>query len=416
MNSHHSITPLLGIIASLSAGVEGGSWGDTVLPGFYAVVTFLVRLVLFAFSLATFGGLIYLIHFLFSLPLRRAERARMFLDLLEGALQRGQSAEEMILSVARSQDRVVGMRFHFIAAYIESGLSFTAALQKVPRFLPPQISAMLQAGGKLGDLKQVLPACREFLRDRPVSVRSAMHYLILVVLVFSPVFILVMMLTATFVIPRFKDVAAGMGIQLWPETVFVFGHTGWLIGFELFVSAAMIGMVLFYVGGPQFARWFQFRQVPVVDWIAWLLPWKQKRLQRTFSAMLTTLLDGGVPEAEAVRLAGDCTANEICRRRARRVISLLVGGTKLAEAIRSFDDAGELHWRLTNAIHARGGFLDALRGWHEALDARAFQQEETTAHLVTSGVVVLNGVLVALIATAMFGILIAVLKGMLGAT
>jgi type II secretory pathway component PulF len=41
-----------------------------------------------------------------------------------------------------------------------------------------------------------------------------------------------------------------------------------------------------------------------------------KKLQRTFSAMLAVLLDGGVPEAEAVRLAGDCTANEICRRRA----------------------------------------------------------------------------------------------------
>ena len=104
------------------------------------------------------------------------------------------------------------------------------------------------------------------------------------------------------------------------------------------------------------------------------------------------------------------TANEICRRRARRVIAALAKGVKLDDAVRAFDDSGEFHWRLTNATHAHGGFLSALRGWHEALDAKAFQQEETATHALTSGLVILNGVVVALIATAMFGILIAVLR------
>jgi hypothetical protein len=54
-----------------------------------------------------------------------------------------------------------------------------------------------------------------------------------------------------------------------------------------------------------------------------------------------------------------------------------------------------------------------LRGWHEALDAKAFQQEEVATHIATSGMVILNGVVVALIATAMFGILMAVLNGMI---
>ena len=150
---------------------------------------------------------------------------------------------------------------------------------------------------------------------------------------------------------------------------------------------------------------------PFVDWIAWRVPWKRKRLQRTFSAMLAVLLDGGVPEVEAVRLAGECTANEICRKRTARILAALQQGTKLDDAVRAFDDSGEFHWRLANATHARGGFLNALRGWHEALDAKAFQQEETTAHVLTTGVVILNGVLVALIATAMFGIFVALLRG-----
>jgi type II secretory pathway component PulF len=277
----------------------------------------------------------------------------------------------------------------------------------VPRFLPPQISAMLRVGEKLGDLRRVLPACREILRDRPAAVRSAMHYMILAVLLFSPVFIFVVMMTAVMVIPRFKEVAAGMGIKLWPVTMFIFGHTSWLIGIETVISLLLVAAVLVYIGGPQFVRWFQFRGLPFADWIAWRIPWKQKRLQRTFSAMLAVLLDGGVPEGEAVWLAGDCTANEICRHRARLVLAALERGIKLDDAVRAFDSSGEFHWRLTNATHARGGFLSALQGWHEALDAKAFQQEEASAHAITSGLVILNGVLVALIATGMFGILIA---------
>ncbi len=359
-------------------------------------------------------GSISLIHFLLTLPMRRAERARLFLELLDGALNRGQSVEEMVLSVARSRDRTVGTHFHLLAAHIEGGLRFGDALNKVPRFLPPQIAAMLRAGEMLGDLKKVLPACREILRDRPAGVRSAMHYMILVVLFFSPVFVFVMMLTTVFVIPKFKDVAAGMNIRLWPETVFVFANTNWLIGLEVVFSVLMIGVVLLYLGGPQFARGFQFRKAPLADWLAWRIPWKQKRLQRTFSAMLSVLLDGGVPEAEAVRLAGDCTANEIIRRRTARVLAALQQGTKLEEALRNFDGSGEFHWRLANVVHARGGFLDALRSWHETLDARAFQQEEAAAHVITTGVVIMNGLLVALIATAMYGIIVAMLDGMVG--
>jgi type II secretory pathway component PulF len=387
--------------------------GDDLPLTFLAgLVNFFSASVSFLLLTAVIGGVVYLIHFFFTLPMRRAERARLFLDLLAGALKRGQSIEAMILSVAGSRDLSVGVRFHFLAAHIESGLPFAEALEKVPRFLPPQIAAMLCVGEKLGDLKKVLPACREILRDRPAAVRSAVHYLIVVVFLFSPVFVFVVMMTMIFVVPKFRDVAGGMGLHLWPLSLFVFAITNWLIVFEIVVSLLMFAAVLVYVGGPQFVHCFQFRTVPIVDWLAWRIPWKQRRLQRTFSAMLAVLLDGGVPEAEAVKLAGASTANEICRRRAGRVVAALEKGVKLNDAVRAFDDSGEFHWRLTNATHAQGGFLSALRGWHEALDAKAFQQEEATAHVITSGLVIMNGALVALIATAMFGILVAVLNKM----
>jgi len=369
------------------------------------VVCFLLAPVFLVAWFASVVAPMVLLHFLFTLPMRRAERARLFLDLTDDALKRGQSIDEMMVSLTQNRDRTVGMHFHLVAAHIESGLRLNEAMEMEPQFLPPQIAAMLRAGQNLGDVRRVLPACREILRDRPAGVRSAVHYLILVILLFSPVFVSIVSLEALFVIPRFRDVAAGMDITVWPLTAWVFANTNWLVGIELAIFFMLVFAAVLYIGGPRLTR-----HIPMADWVAWHVSWKRKRLQRTFSAMLAVLLDGGVPEADAVYLAGDCTANEMCRGRARRVVAALKQGVKLEEAVRAFDRRGEFHWRLTNAVHARGGFLAALRGWHETLDAKAFQQEEAAAHVATTGVVILNGVLVGLIATAMFSILIAVLR------
>ena len=382
-------------------------------------VQFVLALLWFAvFILVPGGALSILIHFLLSLPMRRRDRALFFLDLMETVLQRGQPLEPAILAAAENHDRAIGVRFYMVAARIEGGARLGEALEKEPGFLLPQVNAILRAGEKLGDLKKVLPACREVLRLAPDTVRATMHYMVAILLIFAPVACLLIGMLSVFVIPKFKDVAAGMGVQLWPITLFTFAlnDSHILVGFEALLFFALLAVAVIYIGGPGFVGWFQFRSVPVVDWLAWHIPWKQKKLQRTFSAMLAVLLDGGVPEAEAVRLAGESTANEICRRRSHRVIAALEKGVKLDEAVRAFDHTGEFHWRLTNATHAHGGFLKALLGWHEALDAKAFQQEETATHAMTSGLVILNGLVVALIATAMFGILIAILKGALDAT
>jgi type II secretory pathway component PulF len=377
---------------------------------------FFIALIWYAvFILLPGGAFSVVIHFLLSLPMRRRDRALFFLDLVETVLQRGQPLEPAILAAAENHDRAIGVRFYMMAAHIEGGARLGEALEKEPRFLPPQVNAIFRAGEKLGDLKKVLPACREVLRIAPDTVRSTTHYMVAILLIFAPVACLLITMLSVFVVPKFKEVATGMGASVWPFTQFVFAlnDSHILVGFEMLVFLALLSVAAIYIGGPGFVRWFQFRSVPVVDWITWRVPWKQKKLQRTFSAMLAVLLDGGVPEAEAVRLAGDSTANEICRHRAQRVIAALEKGIKLDEAVRAFDDTGEFHWRLTNATHAHGGFLNALRGWHEALDAKAFQQEEAATHVLTSGLVILNGLVVALIATAMFGMLVMILKGVL---
>lgn len=383
---------------------------DVGSPGWAAVGVLLNLLGYALFFLLPAGLLAGLGYFLLALPLRRQERARLFVDLLELILKQGRPVEPTLVELAHRRDRMLGMHFYLLAAYLEDGWRLGPALQKVPHFLPPQLNAVLLAGEELGDLRRVLPACRQLLNDAQSSVRGATNYLVVLAFILSPATLLVLAVVAVHILPRFKETLAGMDVAPTPLFQWVNQIWGWLMLGQLTIFAGLLGAAILYIGGPRLVHRLQSTTVPIVDWLAWHLPWKRKRMQRNFSALLAVLLDGGVPEAGALELAGHGAANEIFQRRSRRAALALAQGTPLPEALAVLDDRGEFRWRLANAVHAHGGFVKALTGWHEALDARAFQQEQAAAHLVTSALVLFNGTMVALVCIGIFAALISIIN------
>jgi len=354
-------------------------------------------------------GFLTVVHFLLTLPMRRAERARMFLDLIDTALKQGHPVEEMIISLAQSRDLSMGPGFHLVAAWLEQNVRLDEALAKVPRFLPPQVTAMLLAGRKIGDLRKVLPACRQLLRDGVSQTRGAISYLVILTFVITPLGWFVTGVLNVIVLPKFREIfegSLGNGMTAIPWGIeFVFNHLWTLIEIQAVVLLLLWLAAFVYIGGPRLVSWF-----PVLQWVHYWMPWRRKRLQRDFSAMLAILLDSGMPEPEAVALAADCTANKVFRQRAVRVVDCLKQGLKLTQAVQAMDDSGEFGWRLTNAFHGRGGFFQALAGWHESLDAKSFQEEQAVAHGITSALVLWSGLFVGAVVISVFSFLVALIN------
>lgn len=365
----------------------------------------LLVLLLAAVTLLFLGGTFYLLHFLLTAPMRRAERARFFLDLLEGSLERGQPVEESLVSVALSRDRSLGARFHLLTAHLASGLRLVEALERVPRLLPPQIVAMLKVGQHIGDLKKVLPACRQFLRDSLSETRSAVNYVVLLAFVVTPMSLFVFVMLCVKVMPVLRQISDGMGNSppflmrlVWEHFwFFVLAHVG--------LMAVLWFLAFIHAIGPRAVQW-----MPFLHRVYFRLPWRRKRMSRDFSVTLVALLDARVPETQAITLAAGCTSNRVFQRRAAHVAEKLKQGMKLTDAVSAMDDAGEFRWRLTNAAHATDGFRVALAGWHEALDAKAFQQEQAAAHGITTALVLLNGLFVGTVVTSVFGFLISIIN------
>jgi type II secretory pathway component PulF len=375
------------------------------LQGFFSVLLGFAAYVLL--GLLPVLGALYLIYFLLTLPLRRNERTRQFLDLLELGLQAGRTPEAAITDAAASRDRSLGVRFQLLAAYLEQGMRLDQALSLVPRLLPPQIRAMLKTGERLGDLRRVLPACYLCLHGGISHVRGALNYLLVLTFLATPFTLVVPLILKFKVIPSFQAVFAGMleGARLPEFTRFVLASSTCFVVIQSTVLGLVWILTLGYLGGPRLKAWLG-RFLPggayLIDWLFCCLPWRRKRLQRDFSAMLAVLLETGVPESEAFLFAGESTANAVFRRRSERANGLLAQGVKLSEAVRAVDGSGELQWRLDNALHGTGGFVQALTGWHEALNAKAFQLEQTAAQIMSTLLVLLNGFIVACIFIGMF--------------
>jgi len=370
---------------------------------FYAIAQLFVGVILLSIWFTVWGGLLYLVHFLLTLPMRRAERARLFLDLTESALAQGRPLEETLISASYCGDTSLGARFHLVAAWLERGLSLSDALDKAPRYLPPQITAMLMAGQKIGDLGKVLPACRQLLKDAVSQTRGAINYLVILTLVITPLGALIFRVIQVVVVPKFKEIGAGNLGGNPSLLVYMAHHANGLFLLQLGVLLLLWLAAFIYIGGPRVAVWF-----PVLDRVYFHLPWRRKRMQRDFSTLLALLLDSGVPEPVAVALAADGTANSVFRRRAARAVENLQQGMNLAQAVQSLDDSGEFAWRLANAAHGQTGFLAALAGWHESLDARAFQQEQAAAHGITSALVLWSGLFVGAVAISAFMFLVSI--------
>ena len=73
--------------------------------------------------LAVLWWIFPLMHLALTLPMRRAERARLFLDQVDFAIKQGRPVEETLISLSQSRDMSMGVRFHLVVAWLEQGLS-----------------------------------------------------------------------------------------------------------------------------------------------------------------------------------------------------------------------------------------------------------------------------------------------------
>jgi type II secretory pathway component PulF len=364
----------------------------------------------FCYWTLLFGIWVWLLLHLINLPLRREERARFFLDFLAQALRRGMPVEQAIIGASQSRDPALNVRFHLLATWLEKGFTLSEALDKTPGLLPPAILSFLRIGERTGNLARVLVDCRDLASGAGPQFLKAQNYLALAPLCLTTIGLLWLVpLLLTFVAPKFFAIATDFGISDSGYLEAILHHAKLYAAVSISTGVCLLLFMLpiiTYIGGPSSSHWLLSGLPKTFDRLLLWLPWYRHRCERSFTGALSALLDAQIPESESVVLAGQCTGNLVCQRRAEEAAQRLSAGEPLARALSKLSQEPEFHWRLANACASPTGFTASLRGWQEALEAKAFQLEQTFVQATSTGLVLINGLLVAALAIAFFQMLI----------
>ena len=216
---------------------------------------------------------------------------------------------------------------------IESGLSFSEALDKHPKVFNPLYVAMVRAGEAGGVLEEALERIADQLeKDDNLrrQVKSAMAYPT-VVLVFA---LGVLLALIAFIVPVFVGVFKEFGGELPLITKFT-------VGMSHFVTSYWFLLPIIFIGGPvSFKKWRNSSWGrPQWDRIRIRFPAKigltaQKialaRWSRTFSA----LYSAGVPIMQAIEVTGQTAGNALIEDAMESVIESVKSGGSIAAPLR----------------------------------------------------------------------------------
>ncbi len=215
------------------------------------------------------------------------------------------------LRVLEKQERNVTLKgiIGELAVSIEGGSTFSEALAQHPKVFNRLFVNMVKAGELGGVLEVVLKRLAEFSEKAQKikgKVKAAMFYPIAVLIVA----IGIMMLLMLFVIPKFKDVFAGMGFTLPWFTRFVMGISDVIknniLGTMGVLTVVVIAFMLFIK--TKFGRhlWDKFQlHMPVLG------PVISKVCISRFTRTLGTLVSSGVPILQALIIVRETAGNVI---------------------------------------------------------------------------------------------------------
>lgn len=354
------------------------------------------------------------------------EETELFLDTVEAGIADGLGMGNALTGLAEQHGRAVSPAWRRVVADLQAGRSLTDALDRNPKLLPAPIAGLLKTGEASGEWRAVLAGARRWLErpeatgvpvfaateedfsthhTRPSPWSHGVMFNAVLMAVFGGA--VTWLLGATV----FGTIAVAMqNLDVEPTATLVLVRDWYpaAMAAQAVCAAAMVVLALACLGGPRLGLWLERLAPARVRSLLQALPWRRRRAVRDFSVMLAALLDAGANEEAALRQAAAWTESTgPLRAGAAAAVAELRAGVWLPEALRHLDGDEELHWRTTLAVTRAGGFGEALRGWQESLEARAQQQEAMAGGAVLLWGELANGLLVALLAGTVFGVLVA---------
>jgi type IV pilus assembly protein PilC len=266
----------------------------------------------------------------------------------------------------QTTNKVMRDTIHDVCVRVESGESFSEALQKNPKAFSHLYISMVGAGEKGGLLAEVLARLATYLENSArlrKKVKTALMYptAVTVVAICITTFLLVK------VIPTFKEIYAGFGAQLPAPTQFLIDLSDIVKEYLLVIIAGAVlaawGWFYFIKTKPGREFWDSRRiKLPVFGAIA------HKICLARFTRTLASLIRSGVPILEVLQIVSQTTGNVVMEKAIKTATVDIERGEGISAALGKnpifpsmvirMMSAGEQTGNIDNMLERVANFLD----------------------------------------------------------
>ncbi len=267
---------------------------------------------------------------------------------------------------------------------VEAGSTLNQAKKKFPRVFDDLYCNLVASGEQSGSLDIMLRRLAEFL-EKIVRLRSQVKQAMIYpsAIVIFAVLVVIFMLWK--VIPVFANIFVELGATLPSLTAFIMSLSHFVQNYILFI---VIGIVLLIFAFRSARRTDSGRKV--IDRLLLRMPLFGQLLEKVGLSRVTrtmsTLLSGGVPMLESLKITSTTAGNVIIEDQIMRARSLVAEGTSLTDAFR---EAGHFPFMLIQMM----GVGEATGTLDEMLSKLADFYDEEVEATVTNLLSILEPVL-----------------------
>lgn len=242
---------------------------------------------------------------------------------------------------------------------VESGLSFSDALQKYPdnfSRIYAQLVKAGEAGGVLDEVLERLAINLEKDKDFKAKTKSAMIYPVIILI--AMVVVMIVMMVA--VIPKLTEMYTDFDAEL-PALTKVF------IGISDFMVQFWWVMLLLVAAGIFTLRSYKKTKKGELAIDRWLLtipifgPMRQKIILTDFTRTLSLLLGAGVSLLESINIVAEAIDNAVYREELAEAAKQVERGTSLSAAVARYEDFPPILHQMMS-VGEETGKLDEILG------------------------------------------------------
>lgn len=331
----------------------------------------------------------------------RAEDFLLFVQELMALMRAGLPLPEVLaLASERPDAPVLSQVLAKVLKDVRGGVQFSEACAAHPDIFDPLFLAAVRTGEKTGELPAVLARYQEYLKRRVAlrkKISQALAY---------PIFLLIALVAIlgvmfAFVMPRFVSMYANFDAKLPLPTQWVMAvvsHFPWIAGACAVIGVAGWSAWRSYVATPagrlRVDRWKL--QAPLLG-----------ATERTaaiahFARSLSTLLAGGTPLLEALRIVRKSFPNHVSAEQVGDVAARIEQGESLAKAVRTVGLLPETAIRMVQVGEASGGLDDMLAEVAQFYEDTLENRLGRVMALVEPALVLLMGVMIGGIIIVMY--------------